>query len=69
MDTIVIGDEQEESPGSEGARTLEGLARRIRGLEQYDGVRLRAGGVRTRAYRDPELRISGRASTAVRVRR
>src|SRR5215207_9951573 len=68
VDTIIIGgDEEGDSSGREGARTLDGLARRIRDLERYDGVRLRAGGIRTRAYRDPDLRISGRVSTAVRV--
>ena len=70
VDTIVIGgDEEGDSSGREGARTIDGLARRIRGLERYDGVRLRAGGTRTKAYLDPDLRISGRASTAVRVAR
>ena len=68
VDTIIIGgDEEEDSSGREGARTLDGLAGRIKDLERYDGVRLRAGSIRTRAYRDPDLRISGRASTAVRV--
>ena len=70
VDTIVIGgDDESDTTGREGARTLAGLARRIRGIASYDGVRLRAAGVVTRAYRDPELRISGRVSTAVRVAR
>jgi hypothetical protein len=68
VDTIIIGgDEEEESSGREGARTLDQLAQRIENLERYDGVRLRAGRVRTKAYRDPDLRISGRVSTTVRV--
>ena len=68
VDTIIIGgDEEEDSSGREGARTLDGLARRIKDLQRYDGVRLRAGSIRARAYRDPDLRISGRASTVVRV--
>ncbi len=68
VDTIIIGgDEEGDSSGREGARTIDGLAGRIRDLERYDGVRLRVGDIRTKAYRDPDLRISGRASTAVRV--
>ena len=70
VDTIIIGgDEEEDASGREGARTLDGLARRIKDLQRYDGVRLRSGGIRTRAYRDPDLRISGRVSTVVRVMR
>ena len=42
---------------------------RIKRIQRYDGVRLRAGGDVTRAYRDPLLRISGRASKVVRVTR
>jgi hypothetical protein len=68
IDTIVIGgDEEGDSAGREGARSLDGLARRIHDLERYDGVRLRARDIRTRAYRDPRLRISGRVTTSVRV--
>jgi hypothetical protein len=68
VDTIVIGgDEEEDSSGREGARTLEGLASRIKGIQRYDGVRLRAGSIQTKAYRDPDLRISGRVSAGVRV--
>ncbi len=68
VETIIIGgDEEGDSTGREGPRSLDGLARRISDLQRYDGVRLRAGGVRTRAYRDRELRISGRVSTSVRV--
>ncbi len=68
VDTIIIGgDDEEDGTGREGARTLEQLAARVKDLERYDGVRLRAGGVRTRAYRDADLRISGRATTTVRV--
>jgi hypothetical protein len=70
IDTITIGDEDSgEGAGSEGARSLAQLARRIKRIQRYDGVRLRAGGRATRAYRDPLLRISGRTSKSVRVRR
>jgi hypothetical protein len=68
VDTITIGgDEEADSTGSEGARTLDQLAHRVRSIARYDGVSLRAGGDRTRAYRDADLRISGRASRVVRV--
>ena len=39
----------------------------MKSIERYDGVRLRAGGVTTHAYRDPALRVSGRISKTVRV--
>jgi len=69
IDTITIGDGGSgDGAGSEGARTLGQLARRIKRIQRYDGVRLRAGGRATRAYRDPLLRISGRTSKVVRVR-
>ena len=69
IDTITIGDEDSgEGAGSEGARSLAQLARRIKRIQRYDGVRLRVGGRATRAYRDPLLRISGRTSKVVRVR-
>ena len=68
VETITIGgDDEGDSAGRYGPRTLDELAERIEDLGRYDGVRLRAGGVRTRAYRDADLRISGRASATVRV--
>jgi hypothetical protein len=68
VDTITIGgDDEGESAGREGARTLGQLAHRIHGIERYDGVRLRSGAGTTRAYRDPQLRISGKVSKSVRV--
>ena len=70
VETITIGGEEEgDSSGREGARTLDQLERRITSIARYDGVSLRAGGERTRAYRDADLRISGRASRTVRVLR
>ena len=68
IDTFTIeGGNETESPGHFGPRSLAELARRIKSIEHYDGVRLRVGGARRRAYRDPQLRISGRTSTPVRV--
>src|SRR3954469_13771043 len=70
IDTFTIGDEDPgDGAGSEGARSLAQLSRRIKRIQRYDGVRLRAGGRAARAYRDPLLRISGRTSQTVRVRR
>ena len=70
VETITLGDEDEGSGAGElGPRSLEALARRVRGIARYDGVRVRTGGERHRAYRDPVLRISGRASATVRVAR
>jgi hypothetical protein len=70
VETITIGlDEEGPSPGGLGARSLEEVARRVRGIARYDGVTLRAGGRRARAYRDADLRISGRGSATVRVAR
>ena len=68
VETITIGGEEEgQGAGEEGARSLDEVAERIRDIARYDGVTLRAGDVRTRAYRDPGLRISGRGSATVRV--
>ena len=71
VSTITIGGEEDEpSPGDPGARSVEELAAQVRGLARYDGVSVRYGGrrgVRLRGYRDPQVRISGRASTTVRV--
>ena len=70
VETITIGgDEERRGAGDSGARSLDALARRVRNVARYDGVTLRAGGGRARAYRDADLRICGRASRTVRVRR
>ena len=69
VETITIGDGGGgASAGDPGARSLDALARRVRGIARYDGVTVRAGGSRAHAYRDPDLRISGRGSATVRVR-
>jgi len=71
VSTITIGEgEDEPSPGDPGPRSVEELAAQVRGLARYDGVTVRYGGgrgLRLRGYRDPQVRISGRASTTVRV--
>jgi hypothetical protein len=67
LGAILIGDEGGDGGGNAGPPTLRALARRIRGLHRYDGVRVRTSGGRTKAFRDRRLRISGRATARVRV--
>jgi len=68
VEEITLGEEDEEDgTGEFGARSVRELAQSIRGIGRYDGVTLSAGGRRARAYRDADLRISGRASRTVRV--
>src|SRR5215213_8397903 len=70
LDTIMTGGEDKgPGPGDPGAPSLDALAASVRAIERYDGVRLRTARAVTRAYRDPDIRISGRASRVVRVRR
>ncbi|MET0819314.1 MAG: hypothetical protein ABWZ67_17230 [Solirubrobacteraceae bacterium] len=63
----IIIDGLDDGAGDPGPRNLEALARRIRSTERFDGVRMLAGGDVSRAFRDDDVRISGRASTTVRV--
>ena len=63
----IILDGADDGAGDEGPRNLRALAKRIRSIRRYDGVRVRTGYGRVRAFRDRDLRISGRASTRVRV--
>jgi hypothetical protein len=70
IETLTIGgDEGDDGTGDPGARSLDALAKRVRGVARFDGVTVYAGGRRQRAYRDADLRISGRGSANVRVRR
>ncbi|HYI17600.1 MAG TPA: hypothetical protein VD836_02775 [Solirubrobacteraceae bacterium] len=70
LETITIGgDEEDDGAGDPGARSIEAVARRVRDVARYDGVTVRLGGRRVRAYRDADLRISGRGAATVRVRR
>jgi hypothetical protein len=66
LGAIIIGDEG-SAGGDAGPADLRSLADKIRAKRRWDGVRLRAGGERMRGFRDPDLRISGRASARVRV--
>ena len=68
--TIILTDEEEDDDGGDaGPATLDELAEQIRETARYDGVSLRGGGTRARAFRDDDLRISGQAEVTVRVER
>jgi hypothetical protein len=69
VETITIGGDSGSGAGDPGPRSLDALARRVAKIGRYDGVTLHVGDRRARAYRDADLRISGRASTRVRVAR
>ncbi len=63
----IIIDGLDDGAGDPGPKNLEALAKRIRSTERFDGVRMLAGGDVSRAFRDDDVRISGRASATVRV--
>jgi len=63
----IIIDGIDDGAGNPGPRNLRALAKRIRNLQRYDGVRVSTSHGRHRAFRDRDLRISGRASARVRV--
>jgi hypothetical protein len=67
LGTIVIGDGEEDGGVEPGPGSLRELAAAIRSLQRFDGVRLRIGDRRMRAFRDEELRISGRASARIGI--
>ena len=73
--SIIFGfDDSESSGGSNrGAHSVAALAHAIAQIHRYDGVTadFRAAGLesRRRVYRDPSLRISGRQTLGVLVKR
>jgi hypothetical protein len=67
--TIILSDDERNEGGDPGPETLAELAEQIRDTARYDGVTLRAGRERSEAFRDDGFRISGQASTTVRVAR
>ena len=68
--TILLTDDEEENEGGDpGPATLDELAERVRATARYDGVSVRAGRSRARAFRDKDFRISGQVETTVRVTR
>ncbi len=68
--TIIIGDDsQDDGAGDEGPATIRELADEVEASERYDGVTFRLGSARGRAFRDDDVRISGRAEATVRVQK
>lgn len=76
FDELLTAEEQDgPDPGDPGPRSVEQLAEAIEGLRRYDGVsaRFRRSGRRSvvaelpRAYRDRDIRISGRTTLRFRV--
>jgi hypothetical protein len=55
--------------GASGPTSLGGLVDAIRALGRRDGVELKLDGETVPAFADPDLLITGRAATTVRVRR
>ncbi|MBA3748878.1 MAG: hypothetical protein H0W96_15510 [Solirubrobacterales bacterium] len=64
--TILFGDE--ETP-AQPPQSVEEIRDEIEALERYDGVTATIGGRDVRAYRDPNLRISGDARVEIKIRR
>ena len=66
--TLLLGDSGSASgDASHAPQSLAELADRVAAIGRYDGVRLRRGGHTVAAFRDRELRISGRARAQVRI--
>jgi hypothetical protein len=64
---IILGEDFGNGGGANGPASLDDLIESIRSLGRWDGVQLRKGGARRRAFRDEDLVITGRAQTRVRV--
>jgi hypothetical protein len=66
---LILDDSEGEAPrgGDPGPTSVNELAGEITALGRYDGVGLRNGDDTTQAFRDDELRLSGRVRTTVRV--
>jgi hypothetical protein len=61
------GGDEEPTGGDPGPTSVTELADEITALGRFDGVGLRNGGDTVPAFRDDELRLSGRVRTSVRV--
>ena len=61
--------EEPNEGGDPGPDTLSELAKQVKATQRYDGVTVRLGRVRGRAFRDDDFRISGQGKTTVRVAR
>jgi hypothetical protein len=68
--TIIIGDDTEDDgAGDAGPGSIRELADEVESTERYDGVTFRLGSARGRAFRDDDVRISGRAEATVHVQK
>jgi hypothetical protein len=65
---IEFGDEG-EATGRSGPTSHKALAASIERLRVWDGVRMKAGRLRVKGFRDRDLRISGKAAATLRVKR
>ena len=64
---LIFGIEDDDDEDEPRPARLDDLIKAINALTIWDGVRMRIGGVNGRAFRDPEMVITGRAQTPVRV--
>jgi hypothetical protein len=66
--TIILGEEDErDEGGNPGPATLSELAEEVKDTARYDGVSVRIGRARARAFRDEDFRISGLGEATVSV--
>jgi hypothetical protein len=72
LTTLLLGDEGDEDTGGDpGPATLEELRKAIRRVERWDGVRMRVDrrrGHGRKAFRNADLRLSGRVRGFIRLR-
>jgi hypothetical protein len=64
---ILLGEDFGSDGEDEGPASLDDLIASIRALGRWDGVQVRIGGKRRRAFRDADMLITGRTRTLVRV--
>jgi hypothetical protein len=68
--TIIIGDDSEDDgAGEAGPSSIAELADEVEATARYDGVTLRLGSARGRAFLDDDVRISGRTEATVQVQK
>lgn len=65
--SIFFGDDEQHAGGDPGPRSLDRLAAKVRALRRFDGVALFTRAGAGRAFRDPGLRVSGRATGRIRI--
>jgi hypothetical protein len=68
--TIIIGDDcEDDGAGEAGPGSIAELADEVEATARYDGVTLRLGSARGRAFLDEDVRISGRTEATVQVQK